>query len=107
MNLLFVCSRNEWRSKTAETIFKNNNLHQVKSAGTSKKARIKLNQQMIDWADLVFLMEHKHKNIMKQNFIVDKMKEEIIVLDIPDNYQYMDEELIGKLKVGVNQYLVK
>jgi len=51
MKILFVCSRNKWRSRTAETIFKNNGLHQIKSAGTEKSARIRITQNMINWAE--------------------------------------------------------
>ena len=61
MNILFVCSRNHWRSPTAETIYKNRSGINVKSAGTEPSARIKLNSKIIEWADLIFVMEKKHK----------------------------------------------
>jgi predicted protein tyrosine phosphatase len=51
-NLLFICSKKQWRSATAELLFKNHAIHSVKSAGTSDKARIKVNQKMIARADL-------------------------------------------------------
>ena len=34
MNLLFVCSRNQWGSPTVESIYKNYSGINVKSAGT-------------------------------------------------------------------------
>ena len=105
MNLLFVCSRNVWRSRTAETIFKNNGFHSVRSAGTEATARIRLNQKMIDWADIIFLMEYRHKKRMKAKFRVDKLNTELVVLEIPDDYEYMDEELIEMLEISVEPYL--
>ncbi|MBI1287555.1 MAG: protein tyrosine phosphatase [Flavobacteriales bacterium] len=105
MNLLFVCSRNEWRSRTAETIFKNHGQHQVRSAGTASSARLKLNSQMLDWADMVFVMEEKHHDIIRQKFPDSIGEDSIIVLHIPDEYRYMDAELIEELKASVEPYL--
>lgn len=99
MKILFVCSRNKWRSRTAETIFKNNPRHQIKSAGTENSARIRLSQNMVNWADLIFVMESKHKKKLLNRFQVDRSKIKIEVLDIPDHYKYMDEELIEILKI--------
>ncbi len=62
MNLLFICSRNNWRSPTAESIYKNREGFNVKSAGTEPSARIKVNAKLIDWADTIFVMK---KNIRK------------------------------------------
>ena len=50
MNVLFVCSKNEWRSRTAETIFQKSSHFKVKSAGTSKTARVRINQRLIELA---------------------------------------------------------
>jgi protein-tyrosine phosphatase len=105
MKILFVCSQNKWRSRTAETIFKDNGNHQIKSAGTEKSARIRLNQEMLYWADLIFVMEKKHKTKILKNFEFDQTDKEIIALDIPDDYQYMDEELIESLNKSVGYYI--
>ncbi len=105
MNILFICSRNKWRSKTAETIFRNLNNFSVKSAGTEKSARIKINEQLINWSDLIFVMEHKHKNKQTERFDQLMENKEIIVLDITDDYKYMDEELIQHLKESVSFHL--
>jgi predicted protein tyrosine phosphatase len=105
MNILFVCSRNKWRSRTAETIFKSSQIHNVKSAGTSQNARTKLTENLLYWADLVFVMEEKHQQIIEQKFRKSEIMNKIVVLDIPDNYQYMDEELVSLLKGSVSQYL--
>ncbi len=97
MNILFVCSRNKWRSRTAETVFKNNGSHTVRSAGTELSARIRVNQGLLNWADSILVMEDKHKRKLLEQFSCDE--EKIDVLDIPDEYQYMDEDLIEILQV--------
>lgn len=106
MNILFVCSRNKWRSATAETIYQNHAFHQVKSAGTAASARIKLNAKLIDWADVIFVMEKKHKQIMHERFSYALNCKEIVVLAIPDEYQYMDEDLIAEIHSKVDAYLL-
>jgi predicted protein tyrosine phosphatase len=105
LNILFLCSRNKWRSPTAETIFKNSGSHQVRSAGTEPSARIKVNEQLINWADLIFAMEKQHRERIEEKFPQAVAGKKIIVLDIPDDYQYMDEELIAQLQLDVSPYL--
>jgi len=104
MNILFVCSRNEWRSPTAETIYKNHPVILAKSAGTSPSARIKINQKHIDWAEVIFVMEKKHLQLIEQKF-GNHFRQKIIVLNIEDDYQYMDVELVEELKDKVAAYL--
>ena len=103
MNILFVCSRNKWRSRTAEAIFKNNSTHQIKSAGTANSARIRLSQKLVNWADTIYVMETKHKKILLDKFFIDSSNNKIEVLDIPDEYQYMDDDLIDILKVKLQE----
>jgi predicted protein tyrosine phosphatase len=105
-NLLFICSKNQWRSPTAEMLFKNHTVHLARSAGTSDKARIKVNRKLIDWADTIFVMERKHKDLLKQRFPLAFADKEIIVLDIEDNYRFGDEELVGILKEALKGYLL-
>jgi predicted protein tyrosine phosphatase len=105
MNILFVCSKNKWRSRTAETIFKDSEVHNFKSAGTENDARIKINEKLIRWADLIFVMEKRHKERLQNRFDQLIAEKEIIILDIEDNYQYMDEELIVTLQTSITPYL--
>ena len=105
MNILFICTKNKWRSLTAETIFKKNQKHKVKSAGTATDARIKVSENLIKWADFIFVMEYNHRDILKDRFGLIINSKELIVLDIPDDYKYMDSELIELLKTSVTAYL--
>jgi len=105
MNILFICSRNQWRSRTAETIFQSNQDHSFRSAGTENNARIKINEKLINWADLIFVMEKRHKQMLCEKFDQIINYKKIIILDVEDNYQYMDEELIETLRLSVTPYL--
>jgi predicted protein tyrosine phosphatase len=104
-HLLFICSKNQWRSPTAELLFKDHPIHTARSAGTSDKARIKVSQKIIDRADVIFVMESKHRNIIRQRF--DFTDQTIIVLDIADDYQFGDAGLIEILSLCLADYLQK
>lgn len=104
-NLLFICSKNQWRSPTAEALFKNHPLHVARSAGTSDKARIRVNHKLIDWADMIFVMERRHKHLLYQKLAEVMTGKEIVILDIEDNYQFNDPELIAILKDALTGYL--
>jgi predicted protein tyrosine phosphatase len=103
--LLFVCSRNQWRSPTAAALFADSDRYVAKSAGTSDSARIKITPGLINWADRLFVMEKRHAAIIQRNYpdlITDKS---IVVLHITDDYQYMDSELIDILNSRLAEHL--
>jgi predicted protein tyrosine phosphatase len=102
-NILFICSRNQWRSPTAEKIYSRDERVYVRSAGTSPKARHIVNTKDITWAELIFVMEHKERLKASYNKLLQHKK--VIVLDIPDEYQYMDEELVELIELSVEGYL--
>ena len=106
LNILFVCSQNKWRSPTAETIFHNDPRFNVRSAGTNNSARKKLSAKNLNWADFICVMENKHKKrILSEYAHLDLAP--IFVLDIPDEYQYMDQELICMLKASMEDIVIK
>ena len=102
---LFICSRNQWRSPTAEQIFRRHPLMTVRSAGTSPNARRKVSADDIQWADVIFVMEEKHKSRLVAEFFRLLAGKTIHVLDIPDEYKYMDPELVEQLEQSVNAIL--
>ncbi len=104
-NLLFICSRNQWRSPTAEEVWRKYPDINARSAGTSPKARKTVSSSDIRWADIIFVMEQKHKNRLKAEFTRMLEHKPLYVLDIPDEYQYMDEELVKELELSVGAYI--
>ena len=105
MNILFVCSRNRWRSPTAEQLFRNYPGISVRSAGTSPSARKHVSLEDVRWADLILVMEEKHKSRLVAQFTRLMVSKRIDVLDIPDDYKYMDPELVQQLKQAVEPFL--
>jgi len=97
IHVLFVCSRNQWRSPTAEQVWRRQPGISVRSAGTSRNARRTVSADDLQWADIVFVMEEKHKSRLVASFRSLLQSKRLVVLDIPDEYQYMDPELIALL----------
>jgi predicted protein tyrosine phosphatase len=104
LNLLFVCSKNKWRSPTAETIYRKDSRLNVRSAGTSSSARKQISEKDLNWADLILVMEHKHRKMINSKYRHLDLPE-ILVLDIPDDYQYMSDELITILQISIKKIL--
>ena len=103
--LLFVCSRNQWRSPTAAALFKDNDRYVARSAGTSASARIKITAGVINWADEIFVMEKRHLAIIERKYPSEINGKSLIVLGIPDDYEYLDPELIEILRSRLSEYL--
>ena len=101
MKVLFVCGKNQWRSPTGEAIYRDDQRMAVRSAGLSQVAKRKLSVRDLEWADLVFVMDAEQKRKIMELYqrLVDLP--EIVNLDIPDIYPFMDAELIDLLRGGV------
>lgn len=106
-NLLFVCSRNQWRSPTAEVIWRRRPGFEVRSAGTSPNARKPIGPADIRWADVIFVMERKHLHRLQAGYARLLEYKRIYCLDIPDDYQFMDPELVDILEDAVTARLAK
>lgn len=103
--ILFVCSQNKLRSPTAEAVFADYEGWEVRSAGLNNDAEIPLGLDDIEWADYIFVMEKIHKKKVQQQFAAVLKDKKLICLDIPDNYQYMDEKLIHILQKSVSRHV--
>jgi len=92
--ILFVCSRNKWRSPTAEVVLAAREDLEVRSAGFNKDSESVLAEDDIDWADTILVMERAHLKRIRKLFSDALEGRKLASLDIPDRYQYMDPELI-------------
>lgn len=101
--VLFVCSQNKLRSPTAEAVFSECENLEVASAGLDNDAVIKVTPELVEWADVIYVMEKNHKNRLQKKFRKYLNKQRVICLDIPDNYDYMDPELIRILKAKLSR----
>ena len=105
LNVLFICSRNQWRSPTAEAVWRNYPDMRVRSAGTSPNARKHVSVDDIRWSHSIFVMEEKHRSRLLAEFGRTIANKPIHVLDIPDEYQYMDPELVDLVRASVASIL--
>lgn len=102
-NVLFVCSKNQWRSPTAERVWRKHPALAVRSAGTSPNARRVLGPDDLAWADIVLVMEEKHRRRIAEAF--PHSETQVVVLDVPDRYTFMDPELVTELEEAVGAVL--
>jgi predicted protein tyrosine phosphatase len=101
--VLFVCSRNRRRSLTAETIFKDVPSWEARSAGTEDGARIKVTAGHLGWADVIVVMEKRHKERLRQKYPELLAEKPCVCLFIADDYEYMDAALVAELKTKVQK----
>jgi predicted protein tyrosine phosphatase len=105
INLLFVCTENRLRSPTAEAVFTEYAGINALSAGTNTDAETSLSGDLIEWADIIFVMEKMHKNKISKKFSSLLKNKRLICLAIADHYDYMQPELVQLLKRKVAQHL--
>jgi len=103
--VLFVCAGNLDRSPTAEQLYSKTPGLEVRSAGTSDLARTVITEDEVDWAVVIFVMERKMIRLLRRR-LGDALKEkELICLSIPDDYQFMQAELLESLTAKLTPYL--
>lgn len=105
LSVLFVCSRNQWRSPTAERLWRDSPRFNVRSAGTSSSARRVVSAGDLRWADVILVMETRHRDQLREQFGRDLRGVRIEVLGIPDDYEFMAPELVELLRLRVGELL--
>jgi predicted protein tyrosine phosphatase len=103
--LLFICSRNRWRSPTAEQVFEDYPGVETSSAGLSPDAENPLTPELLDWSETIFVMEKAHKSKLAAQFKSCLLHKRVICLDIADKYRFMDTGLVRLLKAKITPYL--
>jgi predicted protein tyrosine phosphatase len=106
MRVLFVCHYNRKRSATAERIFDKDPAHDVRSAGTSEDALVRINLHMLDWADVVFTMDDDQLRQMSRMFPGHPGLKKVVCLDIADKYDFLDPELVSLLRTRTAPHLL-
>jgi predicted protein tyrosine phosphatase len=107
--VLFVCTSNRHRSPTAESLLARHPLYEARSAGISPLSERVVTRELLEWADVVFVMDEEfdqHRRCLLEMFPdVEGLTEKIIVLGIPDIYERDDPELVGHLREKLARYL--
>ena len=103
--VLFVCSMNRLRSPTAEQVFADHPGVECESAGLNNDADNPVSDELVAWAELIFVMEKSHRAKLSKRFRKSLGSRRIVCLDIPDNYDFMDPELVTLLRRKVIPHL--
>ena len=104
LRVLFVCSMNRWRSPTAEALYRNDARLEVRSAGVRLGARRTITRGDLEWADWIFVMEREHVRRICDSFPGVSLPR-VSILEIPDEFRYMDPELQQLLREAIDPEL--
>jgi len=103
MKLLFICSECRLRSPTAEAVFSEVPGVEAIAAGTNADAATPLSGDLIEWADVILVMEKSHRAKVAAKYRELLTNKRLVCLDIPDRYDFMQPELIALLKQRVRR----
>ena len=103
--LLFVCRQNRRRSATAERLFCKRADLDVRSAGTAVDALVRVNANMIEWADIIFVMDDDQRRWLEATFADHPSLGKVVCLDIPDVFTFLQPELVQLLEERVPTHL--
>ncbi|HVO10977.1 MAG TPA: protein tyrosine phosphatase [Vicinamibacteria bacterium] len=104
--ILFVCTANVDRSRTAEDLYRGDPRYEVRSAGVAAYAAVPITREALLWADRVFVMneaEDRHATILRLGF--PDVLRPVVDLDIPDLWTRGDAELVALLLRQLRPYL--
>ena len=103
--VLFICRVNRHRSATAERMFCKRRELDVRSAGTSEDALVRVNTRMLEWAYVVFTMDDQQRAALERMFPSHPVLDLLICLDIPDDFTFLDPTLVTLLEERVKAHL--
>lgn len=89
---------NKERSATAERLYRKDPRLEVRSGGVRSDAKHRVSEKDLRWADVIFAMEREHKLWLTTRFEALELPP-IEVLEIPDEYAYMDPKLMEILRM--------
>lgn len=105
MRLLFVCSKNRLRSPTAEAVFSGREGIEAIGAGIDPDSPTPLSGDLVEWADAILVMENGHYRRVVKKYKALLRDKKVIVLGIPDDFEFMDPELVSLLERKVEAFL--
>jgi len=107
LRALFICHYNRKRSATAERVFGKDPSLEVLSAGTSEEAMVQVNQRMLEWADIVFVMDDEQVQALGKMFPGHPAVDQVVCLNILDNYHFLDPDLVAILQERTRPHFEK
>lgn len=64
-----------------------------------------MSSELVEWADVIFVMEKQHQRKLSDNFGTHLRGTRVVCLDIPDDYEFMQSELVNLLEAKVGKHL--
>ena len=104
-HVLFICGKNRLRSPTAEHVFADWEGIETSSAGINRDADSPVTPELLDWADIILVMEPSHRTKLTSEFSANLRGKRVASLDIPDNFEYMEQALVDLLMSKVPKHL--
>ena len=104
--ILFVCTANVDRSRTAEDLYRNDDRYEVRSAGVAPFATVVVTRDLLLWADRVFVMnerEDQHRTLIRIRF--PDVDRPLVDLDVQDRWHRGDPELVKLLTRRLRPHL--
>lgn len=104
-HVLFICEGNLHRSPTAERLYSTTPSIETRSAGLASSARTQVTEEVLAWADLVFVMERRLLRLLQRRFSVELAGKEVVCLEVPDEFQFLQTDLVILLTERLVPYL--
>jgi predicted protein tyrosine phosphatase len=97
-HVLFVCTANRDRSRTAEDLYRDDPRYEVRSAGVAPFATVRVDDELLLWADRVFVMNERedgHRTFLRMQF--PRLERPTVDLDVPDLWPRGHLDLVALL----------
>jgi protein-tyrosine phosphatase len=104
--ILFVCTANVDRSRTAEDLYRDDPRYEVRSAGVAPFATTPVDRELLRWADRVFVMcerDDQHQTLLKLRF--PDVARPVVDLGIEDRWKRGHPELVRRLLKALKPHL--
>ena len=75
------------------------------SAGTSADSDTPIDDELVQWADVIFAMQRNHRAKIQAAHRTALKDTRIVVLGIPDDYAFMDTGLVRLLETKMRNWL--
>jgi predicted protein tyrosine phosphatase len=101
--VLFICGKGRQRSPTAEQIFSSILDWETDSAGLGADADIVVSSEQIEWSTDIAVMEKRQLARLRRMFPKFVSGKRIVSLDVPDDFSFMQDELVALLRARVGR----
>ena len=77
---------------------------EVASAGLNPEAETPVCPELLEWSDVIFVMEKTHRTKLSKKFRSYLKAKRVICLDIPDEFEFMEPALVRLLEAKVGPF---